>query len=129
MPGNAARGITNHQSTVFLFDPETGRPTAMVGGNLLTALRTAAASSVSIRHLARKDARVLGTLVALDEAVDYALEPGRLYWLHVASGEIEANGRPLLAGDALGFSDEAGRVQLSGRGAGRADVLLFDLPR
>ena len=77
----------------------------------------------------RQDARVLGTLVALDEAVDYALEPGRLYWLHVASGEIEANGRPLLAGDALGFSDEAGRVQLSGRGAGRADVLLFDLPR
>ena len=23
-PGNAARGLINHQSTVFLFDPETG---------------------------------------------------------------------------------------------------------
>jgi len=42
-PGNAAKGIINHQSTVFLFDPETGIPTAMVGGGLLTALRTAAA--------------------------------------------------------------------------------------
>lgn len=63
-PGNADRGLTNHQSTVFLFDPDTGRPSAMVGGNYLTALRTAAASSVSIKHLARKDAKVLGMVGA-----------------------------------------------------------------
>ncbi|PRY95776.1 ornithine cyclodeaminase [Hasllibacter halocynthiae] len=62
------RGLINHQSTVFLFDPETGRPTAMVGGNLLTALRTAAASSVSIRHLAREDARVIGMVGAGHQA-------------------------------------------------------------
>jgi ornithine cyclodeaminase len=36
----------------------------MVGGNLLTALRTAAASSVSIKHLARPDARVIGMIGA-----------------------------------------------------------------
>ena len=41
------RGLINHQSTVFLFDPDTGRMRAMVGGNLLTALRTAAASLAS----------------------------------------------------------------------------------
>ncbi|MBT8455106.1 MAG: ornithine cyclodeaminase family protein, partial [Alphaproteobacteria bacterium] len=35
------RGIINHQSTVFLFAPDTGKMAAMVGGNLLTALRTA----------------------------------------------------------------------------------------
>ena len=58
------RGIINHQSTVFLFDPDTGKMAAVVGGNLLTALRTAAASSVSIKHLARKDARVLGMVGA-----------------------------------------------------------------
>ena len=64
-PNNLAkRGIINHQSTVFLFDPDTGRVQAMVGGNLLTALRTAAASSVSIKHLARPDARVLGMVGA-----------------------------------------------------------------
>ncbi|MGB0438469.1 MAG: iminosuccinate reductase BhcD [Paracoccaceae bacterium] len=63
------RGIINHQSTVFLFDPDTGRVKAMVGGNLLTALRTAAASSVSIRHLARADARVLGMVGAGHQAV------------------------------------------------------------
>ena len=58
------RGLINHQSTVFLFDPDTGRVAAMVGGNLLTALRTAAASSVSIKHLARPDAKVLGMVGA-----------------------------------------------------------------
>lgn len=63
-PGNADKGLTNHQSTVILFDADTGRVKALVGGNLLTALRTAAASAVSIRHLARKDAKVLGMVGA-----------------------------------------------------------------
>ncbi|MEM0946765.1 MAG: iminosuccinate reductase BhcD [Pseudomonadota bacterium] len=63
-PGNAERGLTNHQSTVFLFDADTGRAKAVVGGNLLTALRTAAASAVSIKHLARQDAKVLGMVGA-----------------------------------------------------------------
>lgn len=62
------RGLINHQSTVFLFDPDTGKPSAMVGGNLLTALRTAAASSVSIRHLARSDAKVIGMIGAGHQA-------------------------------------------------------------
>lgn len=63
-PGNAAKGLTNHQSTVVLFDRDTGRAKALVGGNLLTALRTAAASAVSIKHLARQDATVLGMIGA-----------------------------------------------------------------
>lgn len=63
-PRNADRGLTNHQSTIFLFDADTGRCRAVVSGNLLTALRTAAASAVSIRHLARPDARVLGMIGA-----------------------------------------------------------------
>ncbi|WP_136440147.1 iminosuccinate reductase BhcD [Pacificoceanicola onchidii] len=62
------RGLINHQSTVFLFDPDTGKPAAMVGGNLLTALRTAAASSVSIKHLARNDAKVIGMIGAGHQA-------------------------------------------------------------
>jgi ornithine cyclodeaminase len=62
------RGLINHQSTVFLFDPDTGKPSAMVGGNLLTALRTAAASSVSIKHLARADANVIGMIGAGHQA-------------------------------------------------------------
>ncbi|MEM9221333.1 MAG: iminosuccinate reductase BhcD [Pseudomonadota bacterium] len=63
-PGNAEKGLTNHQSTVMLFDPDTGRLAALVGGNYLTAVRTAASSSVSIAHLSRPDAKVLGMIGA-----------------------------------------------------------------
>lgn len=63
-PGNMDKGLTNHQSSVFLFDADSGQCRAVVGGNLLTALRTAAASAVSIRHLARADAKVLGMIGA-----------------------------------------------------------------
>jgi len=67
-PGNMDKGLTNHQSTVFLFDPDTGQLKALVGGNYLTAVRTAASSSVSIAHLARKDAKVLGMVGAGHQA-------------------------------------------------------------
>ncbi|MCK4712573.1 MAG: ornithine cyclodeaminase family protein [Marinosulfonomonas sp.] len=63
-PGNEEKGLTNHQSTVILFDADTGKVKALVGGNLLTALRTAAASAVSIKHLAPKNAKVLGMIGA-----------------------------------------------------------------
>lgn len=63
-PGNTARNLTNHQSTVVLFDPDTGQLASIVGGNYLTALRTAASSAVSIAHLARRDAKVLGMIGA-----------------------------------------------------------------
>ena len=67
-PGNVAKGLINHQSSVFLFDPDTGRPVAMVGGNLLTALRTAAASAIAIDRLAAPQARVLGIVGAGHQA-------------------------------------------------------------
>ncbi len=63
-PGNADKGLTNHQSTVCLFDPDTGQLVALVGGNYLTALRTAASSAISVAHLARPDAKVLGMIGA-----------------------------------------------------------------
>ena len=63
-PNNVKKGLTNHQSAIFLFDADTGQCRAIVGGNLLTALRTAAASAVSIKYLARPDAKVLGMIGA-----------------------------------------------------------------
>ncbi|WP_217360864.1 iminosuccinate reductase BhcD [Ruegeria sp. HKCCA5426] len=63
-PGNAEKNLTNHQSAVFLFDPDTGQLSALVGGNYLTAVRTAASSAVSIAHLARQDSKVLGMVGA-----------------------------------------------------------------
>lgn len=67
-PGNMKKGLINHQSSVFLFDPDTGRLEAVVGGNYLTAIRTAASSAVSIAHLARPDSKVLGMVGAGHQA-------------------------------------------------------------
>jgi len=67
-PGNAAKGLTNHQSSILLFDADTGKIRAVVGGNLLTALRTASAAAVSVAHLARNDAKVLGIVGAGHQA-------------------------------------------------------------
>lgn len=67
-PGNMAKGLTNHQSTVFLFDPDSGQLAALVGGNYLTAARTAASSAVSIKHLSRPDSKVLGMIGAGHQA-------------------------------------------------------------
>jgi ornithine cyclodeaminase/alanine dehydrogenase-like protein (mu-crystallin family) len=72
-PGNRAKGLANHQSTVVLFDCETGSPHALVRGTFLTALRTAAASAISIELLARQDAKSLGILGAGGQSL-YQLE-------------------------------------------------------
>ena len=60
-------------------------------------------------------------------ALPAALDPSRLYWLHVATGEVALGERVLGAGDALGFVDEGGLLELRGV-APASDVLLFDLP-
>ncbi len=67
-PGNMAQGLTNHQSVVCLFDPDTGRLSALVGGNYLTAIRTAAASAVSIETLSRENSMILGMIGAGHQA-------------------------------------------------------------
>ena len=61
-PGNAARGLTNHQSATLLFDADTGRAGALVSANYLTGVRTGAASAIATKHLARPEAHVLGIL-------------------------------------------------------------------
>ena len=57
-PANRALSQPPHQSTMLLFDPETGRAVALVGANRITGLRTGAAGAVAAKYLARKDAGV-----------------------------------------------------------------------
>ena len=77
----------------------------------------------------RQQAWLRGVLLADGETVEIVTDPARRYWLHVAQGGVAVDGRALSAGDALGFVEQARVVSLVGRGAGVADVLLFDLPR
>ncbi len=61
-PGNHERGIESHQGLIVLFDPDTGSPVLVVDAGPVTAIRTAAASAVATRALARKDASTLAIL-------------------------------------------------------------------
>ena len=48
------------QATYVLLDPVTGKVRALMEANYLTDVRTAATSAVATRHMARRDAKVLG---------------------------------------------------------------------
>ena len=61
-PKNAERGIPTHMATIFLADPETGAPLAVMDGTLITEMRTAAVSAAATKLLASSDARVLAIL-------------------------------------------------------------------
>jgi ornithine cyclodeaminase/alanine dehydrogenase-like protein (mu-crystallin family) len=56
-PGNAARNLPSVLGTYMLMDGATGAPLAAIDGTRLTAWRTAAASALAARHLARPDAK------------------------------------------------------------------------
>ena len=61
-PGNHAAGIESHQGFVLLFEPEHGTPAALIDAIAITAIRTAAASGLATRLLARPDAHDLAIL-------------------------------------------------------------------
>lgn len=61
-PGNFGTEFQSHQGTVTIFERQYGRPLAILHGGEITGIRTAAASAVATRALARSDARVLAIL-------------------------------------------------------------------
>ena len=72
-----------------------------------------------------QDARVYAALLDGDEAAAHLLAPGRRGYVHVARGEVTANGRALKAGDALKLAGEPEIRLAEGR---NAEVIVFDLP-
>src|SRR5438093_4087881 len=61
-PSNAERGIPTHMATIFLVDPETGAPLAIMDGRLITEMRTAAVSAAATKLLTGPAAKVLAIL-------------------------------------------------------------------
>jgi len=61
-PSNAERGIPTHMATIFLVDPETGTPLAIIDGRLITEMRTAAVSAAATKLLAAPDSKILAIL-------------------------------------------------------------------
>jgi len=62
LPERGRMGLPTHVSTIVLLDPATGELEAVVDANFLTAVRTAAVSAVSIRHLASINSTVLAII-------------------------------------------------------------------
>ena len=62
VPDNATRGRPTLIATVLLMAPDTGEVLAVMEANMLTALRTAAATAVAADALSRPDADVVALL-------------------------------------------------------------------
>jgi alanine dehydrogenase len=72
-PDNPARGLSSHRGAMVLFEAETGGAVAMMDASLLTAIRTAAASAVATRALARTDASRLA-IIGTGEQAEHHLD-------------------------------------------------------
>lgn len=57
--GNIAKQIPSHLATIHLFDPDTGLPVCLMDGTYITAARTSGSAVLSVRELARHDARIV----------------------------------------------------------------------
>lgn len=54
----------SHQATIALFDSDTGTPIALIDGEHITAMRTAAGAILSAKHLARANSKSLAIIGA-----------------------------------------------------------------
>lgn len=68
VPSNPGRGLPTIHALVFWLDAVTGEPRALLDGEMLTAMRTGAASGVATRLLAREESRVLALFGAGGQA-------------------------------------------------------------
>ena len=73
---NHTMGLESHQALVSLFDPDTGAPVAILDGASLTGIRTAAASVLSVRELARRDAQTALVVGSGVQAREHARQLG-----------------------------------------------------
>ena len=62
VPGNAHKGLPTLLSTIVLMDPTTGQTLAVMEGNTITAMRTAAASAVAADALVPHTPQVVAML-------------------------------------------------------------------
>jgi ornithine cyclodeaminase len=102
-PANAAAGYSSHQGAVVLFEPQHGTAVAIMDGGPLTALRTAAASAVAARALARENSAVLAIIGAGEQArhhLDAIIAVRPIKELRIASRTKTS---------AAGFADHASR--------------------
>lgn len=72
-----------------------------------------------------QDMQLYATVLNADAELTYSAKQNRSLYLHVAIGNIEANGQQITAGDALMLN---GSVELAIKANAESELLLFDLP-
>jgi ornithine cyclodeaminase/alanine dehydrogenase-like protein (mu-crystallin family) len=99
--GNAGTPFDSHQGAILLFDDAHGRLLAVIDATAVTAIRTAAASAVATRALAREDATelaIVGTGVQAGTHLDAMLLVRPIRRVRVCGRDAERSRR--FAGDA-----------------------------
>jgi len=102
-PRNPEHGQPLMSSLVTLLDAASGRPLAVVDGNWVTAIRTAALSAVAARRMAKPDAAVAAFIGCGVQAQSHLRAFAELFPL----AEIRAFGRGRVNRDALCRAAEA----------------------
>lgn len=106
-PHNAGTGLPTHQAVIAVFDPNNGRPVALMDGTAITAIRTGAGSALATRLLAREDATTIAILGTGVQARSHA----RAVTLVRAFTEMRVVGRDRAKADALA-KELAGELDL-----------------
>jgi len=96
-PRNSERGLKQINALVTLLDSTTGLPLAVIDGNWVTAVRTAALSAVAAKQLARPSSAVAAFIGCGVQATSHLQAFAELYPLR----EIRAFGRGRANIDAL----------------------------
>jgi ornithine cyclodeaminase len=66
--GNKEAGLPSHQGVVVLFESKNGQPILILDANEITAIRTAAASALATKLLARENAETLAIIGTGEQA-------------------------------------------------------------
>lgn len=111
-PHNAGTDLPTHQAVIAVFDPDNGRPTALLDGTAITAIRTGAGSALATRLLAREDATTLAILGTGVQARAHAHAVTRVR----AFEEVRVAGRDRAKAEAVA-EELAGEVDLTVRAA------------
>ena len=125
-PGNPARNLPTIQGVVLLFDADDGRVLAVMESSELTALRTAAATAVAARYLARpasSSLTICGTGVqarAHLRALRHVLRLANLHVCDIDGSRAERFARQF----AIELGVRADVVATAAEGAAGSDVVV-----
>ena len=124
---NPARGLPAIHAIVCLVDTATGRPSAIMDGTYMTALRTGAVSGAATDLLARPDSRTLVVIGTAAQAVTQAAAVCAVRPIErvIVVGRSEAGIERLREGIARDWPDLLGRIEgtLDPAAVAEADVI------